>query len=109
MNLPKCPECSSELTYHDGERFVCPDCAHEWAEEEAGVEHEAVVKDAHGNVLQNGDSIILIKDLKLKGGGGTLKKGAKAKNIRLVDGDHEIDCRVDDMKVMLKAEYVKKA
>ena len=104
--MPTCPECSSALTYHDGSVYVCPECAHEWTETAAV---EAQVKDANGNILSDGDSVVLIKDLKLKGSSITLKKGAKAKNIRLVDGDHEIDCKIDDMKVMLKAEFVKKA
>ena len=106
--MPACPECKSDLTYHDGSLFVCPECAHEWSgDENISNSDERVVKDANGNILQDGDSIILIKDLKLKGSSTTLKKGAKAKSIRL-DGDHEIDCKIDDMKIMLKAEYVKK-
>jgi len=105
-----CPKCTCDYAYFDGTHNVCPECSHEWdpgAEPsgETGLE----VRDAFGNQLQNGDSIILIKDLKLKGSSGVLKKGAKAKNIRLVDGDHEIDCRIDDAKIMLKAEFVKKA
>lgn len=104
-----CPNCSCEYAYHNGLLCVCPECGHEWQE---GAENAApeglVVKDAHGNALADGDSVILIKDLKLKGSSTVLKKGAKAKNIRLVDGDHEIDCRIDDVKVMLKANFVKK-
>ena len=106
--MPPCPECKSGLSYHDGSLFICPECGHEWSGDEA-LPEERIVKDANGNILQDGDSIILIKDLKLKGSSTNLKKGSKARNIRLVDGDHEIDCKVDDMKVMLKAEYVKKA
>ena len=107
--MQNCPNCSSENTYHDGTLYVCPECAHEWqpgAAENTDSANE--VKDSNGNILANGDSVILIKDLKLKGSSTVLKKGAKAKNIRLVDGDHEIDCKVEDMKVMLKASFVKK-
>ena len=106
--MPNCPQCASEYAYHDGTLYVCPECNHEWqpGEESAtGLQ----VKDSNGNLLADGDSIILIKDLKLKGGSTVLKKGAKARNIRLVEGDHQIDCKVDDIKVMLKAEFVKKA
>ena len=107
--MPNCPKCSCEYAYHDGTLYVCPECSHEWQPgEEPAESGERVVKDSNGNVLSDGDSIILIKDLKLKGGSQVLKKGAKAKNIRLVDGDHEIDCKIDDMKIMLKAEFVKK-
>ena len=107
--MPDCPKCASEYAYQDGVMYVCPECAHEWNPETAeSGEKSAVVRDSNGNLLANGDSVILIKDLKLKGASTVLKKGAKAKNIRLVDGDHEIDCRVEDMKVMLKAEFVKK-
>lgn len=107
--MENCPNCACEYAYFDGTMNVCPECSHEW---QAGsvVEGSArEVRDSNGNVLADGDSIILIKDLKLKGGASSvLKKGSKAKNIRLVDGDHEIDCRMNDMKVMLKAEFVKK-
>ncbi len=104
-----CPVCSSKYAYQDEDMMICPECAHEWR---AGEENEPgsglEVKDSNGNLLADGDSVILIKDLKLKGSSTTLKKGAKAKNIRLVEGDHEIDCKVGDMKVMLKASFVKK-
>ena len=107
--MPDCPKCASEYAYQDGVMCVCPECAHEWNPESAeNREKSAGVRDSNGNLLANGDSVILIKDLKLKGSSTVLKKGTKAKNIRLVDGDHEIDCRMDDMKVMLKAEFVKK-
>ncbi len=107
--MPDCPKCSSEYAYQDGALYVCPECAHEWNPETAASEEKAPgVRDSNGNALADGDSVMLIKDLKLKGSSTVLKKGAKAKNIRLVDGDHEIDCRMDDMKVMLKAEFVKK-
>lgn len=107
--MQNCPNCSSENTYHDGTLYVCPECSHEWqpgTDDNTDAAYE--VKDSNGNVLANGDSVILIKDLKLKGSSTVLKKGAKAKNIRLVEGDHEIDCKVDDQKVMLKASFVKK-
>ena len=108
--MPRCPQCSSEYTYHDGSSFVCPECSHEWqAGEDAAPGGGLVVRDSNGNLLADGDSVILIKDLKLKGSSTVLKKGAKARNIRLVEGDHEIDCKVDDVKIMLKAEFVKKA
>lgn len=102
-----------ENTYPDGESLICADCAHEWpatAAVAAADEDEArVVKDAHGNVLASGDTVVLIKDLKVKGSSITLKGGTKIKNIRLVSGDHEIDCKVDGTPFMLKAMYMKKA
>ncbi len=107
--MPDCPKCACKYAYQDGALHVCPECAHEW-NPEAGQAGQAGggVRDSNGNLLADGDSIILIKDLKLKGSSTVLKKGTKAKNIRLVDGDHEIDCRMGDMKVMLKADFVKK-
>ena len=109
-SLPKCPECSSEYTYEDGINYVCPECANEWpqAAEEAG-EAEKVFKDANGNVLQDGDSVTVIKDLKVKGSSLVVKVGTKVKNIRLVEGDHDIDCKIDGIGAMkLKSEFVKK-
>lgn len=108
-SIPACPVCSSEHTYPDGELYICPECAHEWDPKEVASGLVLDVKDSNGNQLADGDSIILIKDLKLKGSSTVLKKGAKAKGIRLVEGDHEIDCKVDGMKIMLKACFVKKA
>lgn len=111
INLPKCPKCSSEYTYEDNGILVCPECAHEWNRE---VESEAnedtkIVKDSNGNILQDGDSVSIIKDLKVKGSSSTLKAGTKVKNIRLVDGDHNIDCKIDGFgKMSLKSEFVKK-
>ena len=109
--LPKCPACSSEYTYEDGDNYVCPECAHEWpkhAAAEAG-EAQKVWKDANGNVLQDGDSVTVIKDLKVKGSSSVLKVGTKVKNIRLVEGDHDIDCKIDGIGAMkLKSEFVKK-
>jgi protein PhnA len=109
--LPKCPTCSSEYTYEDGENYVCPECAHEWPQTavESTVE-ECVVRDAFGNELKAGDSITVIKDLKIKGSSSVVKVGSKIKIIRLVSGDHDIDCRVDGVGAMqLKSEFVKKA
>jgi protein PhnA len=110
--LPPCPKCGSTLTYEDGALFVCPECAHEWPREAAAesVEAERVVRDAHGNVLKDGDTVTVIKDLKVKGSSTVVKVGTKVKGIRLVDGDHDIDCRIDGIGAMgLKSEFVKKA
>lgn len=109
-SIPNCPICQSEHTYQDGSFYVCPECAHEWDPNQTqSTTDELQVKDSNGNLLADGDDIILIKDLKLKGSSTVLKKGAKAKGIRLVEGDHEIDCKIDNMKIMLKACFVKKA
>ena len=110
-NLPPCPECGSEYSYEDGNLLVCPECAHEWSTEEtAEAEAERVVRDAHGNPLQDGDTVIVIKDLKVKGSSAVVKVGTKVKNIRLVEGDHDIDCRIPGIGPMgLKSEFVKKA
>jgi protein PhnA len=111
-NLPACPQCTLENTYPDGENFVCPDCGHEWPTTAAADESEetgGVIKDSNGNPLADGDSVILIKDLKVKGSSTVLKKGTKVKSIRLVDGDHEVDCKMDGGSFMLKAEFLKKA
>ena len=110
--LPKCPKCSSEFTYEDGNMYVCPECAHEWGKNAAveTAEQQRVVRDAYGNVLSDGDSVTVIKDLKVKGSSSVVKVGTKVKNIRLVDGDHDIDCRIDGIGAMqLKSEFVKKA
>ena len=110
-NLPKCPACSSEYTYADGPNYVCPECAHEWpqAAVDDGGDVEKVFKDANGNVLQDGDSVTVIKDLKVKGSSLVVKVGTKVKNIRLIDGDHDIDCKIDGIGAMrLKTEFVKK-
>ena len=109
--LPKCPTCSSEYTYEDGDNFVCPECAHEWpqAAAESNTE-ERVVRDAFGNELKAGDAITVIKDLKIKGSSAVVKVGTKIKIIRIVDGDHDIDCKIDGVGAMgLKSEFVKKA
>ena len=109
--LPPCPKCNSEFTYEDGAKLVCPECGHEWsaASAEAAVESPRVYRDASGTILQDGDTVTVIKDLKLKGSGGTVKMGTKVKNIRLVDSDHDIDCKIDGFGAMsLKTEFVKK-
>lgn len=110
--LPKCPKCNSEYTYQDGMLFICPECAHEWTSEseEKSADSTLVVKDAHGNTLQDGDTVTVIKDLKVKGSSLVVKVGSKVKNIRLVEGDHNIDCKIDGIGPMkLKSEFVKKA
>ena len=109
--LPKCPKCSSEFTYEDGDMCVCPECAHEWSKNAtASTDDSRIVCDAHGNVLQDGDTVTVIKDLKVKGSSSVVKVGTKVKNIRLVDGDHDIDCKIDGIGAMsLKSEFVKKA
>jgi protein PhnA len=111
--LPPCPKCGSTYTYEDRDLCVCPECAHEWSPA-AGTadapEAERVVRDSVGNALQDGDTVTVIKDLKVKGSSAVVKVGTKVKNIRLVDGDHDIDCRIDGVGAMgLKSEFVKKA
>ncbi|WP_179401696.1 zinc ribbon domain-containing protein YjdM [Burkholderia guangdongensis] len=109
--LPPCPKCHSELTYEDGSVYICPECAHEWATQAAAPTETAgrVYRDSAGNVLQDGDTVTVIKDLKLKGSSGVVKMGTKVKNIRLVDSDHDIDCKIDGFGAMsLKSEFVKK-
>lgn len=113
-DLPNCPQCDSEFTYEDGILLVCPSCAHEWsASESSGIaeaDQPAVVRDANGNPLESGDTVIVAKDLKVKGSSLVVKGGTKVKNIRLVDGDHDIDCKIDGVGAMqLKSEFVKKA
>jgi protein PhnA len=110
VSIPKCPQCSSEFTYEDGDMLICPECAHEWpkfvAEEQ---EIEKTWKDSTGNVLVNGDTVTLIKDLKFKGSSSVIKMGTKVKNIRLIEGDHDIDCKVDGFgPIQLKSEFVRK-
>lgn len=111
-NFPPCPQCQSKFTYEDRELLVCPECAHEWTAKGSGGEEETAiqVKDANGNTLIAGDSATLIKDLKVRGSSNVLKIGAKIKINRIVDGDHNIDCRVDKVgEIMLKSEFVKKS
>lgn len=109
-NLPKCPACQEDMTYPDGNNYVCAQCGHEWliattVEEEVGL----IVKDANGNLLADGDSVTLIKDLKVKGSSTTLKVGTNIKGIRLVSGDHEVDCKTEAGNMLLKACFLKKA
>ena len=111
MTHPTCPECTLEDVITLPAQWECATCGHTWPRTPAPAEAEVarVVKDAHGTVLADGDTVVLIKDLKLRGSAGTLKGGTKAKNIRLVDGDHEIDCKIDGAQIGLKAAFVKKA
>ncbi len=110
-NLPQCPKCHSEYTYEDGAHLVCPECAHEWSPDAAEDTNDdpAVIKDAHGTILQDGDTITVIKDLNVKGSSMVVKVGTKVKNIRLVAGDHDIDCKIEGIGAMkLKSQFVKK-
>jgi protein PhnA len=108
--LPPCPKCQSGFTYEDGAMLVCPECAHEWAARDAAAPAAKVIKDSNGNPLADGDTVTVIKDLKVKGSSLVVKRGTKVKNIRLVDGDHDIDCKIDGIGAMgLKSEFVKKA
>lgn len=109
--LPNCPLCNSAFTYEDGINFVCPECAHEWPKEALPESAESVriIRDSVGNVLTDGDSVTVIKDLKVKGSSLVVKVGTKVKSIRLVEGDHDIDCKIDGIGSMsLKSEFVKK-
>ncbi len=111
-NPPNCPLCASVHTYEDGDSYICPECAHEWprVEATAKVESVRVVRDSVGNELKDGDTVTVIKDLKVKGSSSVVKVGTKVRNIRLVDGDHDIDCRIEGIGAMgLKSEFVKKA
>ncbi|XMB86795.1 zinc ribbon domain-containing protein YjdM [Mycoplasmatota bacterium WC44] len=111
FDLPKCPKCNSEYTYEDGSIYVCPECGYEWnlELENENSEEMNIIKDANGNVLNDGDSVTVIKDLKVKGSSLVVKIGTKVKNIRLVDEDHNIDCKIDGFGAMkLKSEFVKK-
>ncbi len=111
-SLPPCPKCQSEYSYEDGSQLICPECGHEWSATESEPAEEAakVWKDAHGNLLQDGDTVTLIKDLKVKGSSTVIKVGTKVKNIRLIEGDHDIDCKIEGFGPMqLKSEFIKKA
>ena len=110
MSLPNCPKCESEYVYEDGNMLVCPECFYEWSENAEENGDENVVKDSNGNILQDGDSVTIIKDLKVKGASSDLKRGTKVKNIRLIDdGIHNIECKIDGFGAMkLKSEFVKK-
>ena len=112
MSLPNCPQCNFEYTYNDGDLLICPECSHEWREGESAADEQVLIKDANGNVLNNGDTVTVVKDLKIKGSSSVVKVGTKVKNIRLLvdatDG-HDIDCKIDGIGAMkLKSEYVKK-
>ena len=112
IDFPKCPICEMANTYSDGMFYVCPDCTNEWASDNnTDINHEdtRVVKDANGNPLADGDAVILIKDLKVKGSSIVIKKGTKVKSIRIIEGDHDIDCKVDGVSLQLKSAFLKKA
>lgn len=111
-DIPNCPSCSSEYAYEDRGLYACPECGHEWTRSDAAAsaDDSLVVVDANGNRLADGDSVTVIKDLKVKGASSALKVGTKVRNIRLVEGDHNIDCKIDGFGAMkLKSELVKKA
>jgi len=110
--LPACPKCNSEYTYEDGRLFICPECAHEWQKNvtDASTDDVLIVRDANGNILVDGDNVTVVKDLKIKGTSSVIKVGTKAKIVRIVEGDHDLDCKVDGMgAMMLKSSVVKKA
>ena len=108
--LPNCPKCQSAYTYEDRDLFVCPECGNEWAAGDVAEDEGLNIKDANGNPLADGDTVTVIKDLKVKGSSSVVKVGTKVKNIRLVEGDHDIDCKIDGIGPMkLKSEFVKKA
>lgn len=110
-DLPNCPTCKSEYTYADGNMYICPECAHEWTQNQAtnDSDNERIIKDANGSVLSDGDTVVVTKDLKVKGSSSVVKIGTKVKNIRLVDGDHDIDCKIDGIGAMkLKSRFVRK-
>lgn len=110
QNLPECPKCQSQYVYEDSGLLICPECAYEWqVDDDADDIEKLIIKDANGNLLQDGDIVTVIKDLKLKGSSQVIKVGTKVKNIRLVEGDHDIDCKVDSIGQMkLKSQFVKK-
>ena len=109
-DLPNCPKCNSEYTYEVGSLLTCPECAHEWSALAPVLAKARVWKDVNGTLLQDGDSVTVIKDLKVKGSSSALKGGTKVRNIRLIDGDHDIDCKIEGFGAMqLKSEFVKKA
>jgi len=109
QKLPPCPQCSSEYSYEDGAMLICSECAHEWSKDAETDDGGVIIKDANGNILQDGDTVAVIKDLKVKGSSSVVKVGTKVKNIRLVDGDHDIDCKIAGIGAMkLKSQFVKK-
>ena len=110
--FPPCPKCRSEYCYEDRDMYVCPECTHEWAKNSVVdiADSLRIVRDAYGNVLNDGDTVTVIKDLKVKGSSSVVKVGTKVKGIRLADGDHDIDCRIEGIgEMQLKSEFVKKA
>ncbi|WEE80296.1 alkylphosphonate utilization protein [Comamonas testosteroni] len=113
--LPSCPQCGLDNTYPDGDLLICPDCAHEWSAHAEAIADEdngpRLIKDANGTPLADGDSVLLVKDLKVKGSSTVIKKGTKIKGIRLVydNGDHDVDCKTDQGPFILKSEFLKKA
>ena len=108
-DIPACPSCQSPYGYDDGLNYVCPECGHEWSRDATAEPQGPVYKDANGNLLQDGDTVTVIKDLKVKGSSLVVKVGTKVKSIRLVEGDHDIDCKIDGIGAMkLKSEFVKK-
>jgi protein PhnA len=115
MTIQPCPSCRSNLTYEDGGLLICPECGHEWSEKAEGTEQvftegSNVVRDSSGNTLQDGDTVLVIKDLKVKGSSLVVKSGTKVKNIRIIEGDHNIDCKIEGFGPMqLKSEFVRKA
>jgi protein PhnA len=111
-NLPNCSKCDSKYIYEDGMMYVCPECGYEWSKDsiEERIDNETVIKDANGNLLKDGDTVTVLKNLKVKGSSLVVKVGTKVKNIRLVDGDHDIDCKIKGIGAMkLKSQFVKKA
>ncbi|WED44663.1 zinc ribbon domain-containing protein YjdM [Legionella cardiaca] len=111
QSIPSCPKCNSEYTYEEGSLYICPECAHEWEQggSEAVNDSALIAKDAHGQILSDGDTVTVIKDLKVKGSSAVIKVGTKIKNIRVVGGDHDIDCKIDGIGPMkLKSEFLKK-
>ena len=110
QNIPASPQCAMEHTYPDGDLYICPDCAHEWPMvADTPEEEHREVRDSNGNLLQDGDDVLLIKDLKVKGSSTNLKKGTKARGIRIIDGDHDVACRINGISYELKSEFLKKA
>jgi protein PhnA len=113
-DLPACPNCNSSLTYEDADLFICPECGHEWSrhatQQTEAADPLRIIRDAVGNELRDGDAVTVIKDLKVKGSSLVVKMGTKVKNIRLVEGDHDVDCKIEGIGAMqLKSEFVRKA
>lgn len=109
MTMPKCPQCGMDHTYSDTEFYICPDCGNEWSMTEEMSVDELTARDAHGNILKDGDSVTVIKDLKVRGSSMIVKQGTMIKGIRIVEGDHNLDCKVNGTSLQLKSEFMKKA